>query len=175
MTDKRSVFDASCENVHRFLGDCVASKRPPGKLSRTAQMKQGLQEQLAEKCPGSRPERHSQSRLLDRLEEKVLLETNRSVGEALADPQVSLEVMQGIKERYKEWARKEADKGKQRVYTAIYFGAIARALVSHQQTITHHPHDYLIHSFEVLRRESWVPAPLRELYLEAKEVCERAT
>ena len=175
MTDRRSIFDASCEDVHRFLEDCVTSELPHGKLSRTARMKQWLQEQLSEKCPVSRPKEHSQSWLLDRIEAKVLLETNRSIGEALSDPQSSLEVMRGIKERYKEWARNEGDKSRQHVYTAIYFGAIARSLVSHHQTITEHPHDYLIHSFEVLRCESWVLSSLQALYLEAKHVCERAT
>jgi len=175
MTEKRSIFDASCEDIHRFLDDCVASELPPGKLSQTAQMKQWLQEQLSEKCPVPRSEGRSQSWLLERLDEKVRLETNRSVGEALSDPQISLDVMRGIKERYKEWARKEGDKNRQRVYTAVYFGAIARALVSCDQTITHHPQDYLIHSFEVLTHEGWVLPHLQELYREAKQVCERAT
>ena len=175
MTDKRSVFDASCENIHRFLDDCVASEPSPGKLSRTARMEQWLQEQLAEKCPVSGSRGRSQSRLLERIEETVLQNMNGSVGQALSDPKVPVELVQAIKDRYKEWAGKEADKDKQRIHTAIYFAAIARALVSHNQTITHHPHDYLIHSFETLRGERWVSSPLRALYAEAKRLCESAT
>lgn len=173
MTEERTVSGASRENIRQFLDDCVASEPPGKKVSTTAEMQQWLAEQLCEKCPVPTPKGHSQSRLLASLQEAVRLNQSRCVGEVLSDPQTDLEVIQGIKDRYKAQAQKEADKNKQRVYTAIYFAAIARARVSHQQTITQYPNDYLIHSFDVLAGESWVPSRLRELYLEAKDVCER--
>lgn len=173
MTEEWTVSGASRENIRHFLDDCVASESPDEKVSATAQMQQWLADQLSEKCPVPTPKGHSQSRLLASLQEQVRLNQSPCVGEVLSDPRADLEAVQGIKDRYKAQAQKEADKNRQRVYTAVYFAAIARALVSHHQTITQYANDYLIHSFDVLAGEPWVRSHLRELYLEAKDACER--
>lgn len=174
MTKRRTVFGASSENVREFLNDCLASGPPEGKQGEADEMGQLLREQLSEKCPVPRSERPSRSWLLDRMQEKVLLDLSRSVGEVLSDSQAGLDALGDIKDRYKGWAQKATDKHIQHVYTALYFAAIARALVSHRRRITDHPTEYLVRSFKVLAGEPWMVSSLSELYLQALQACEPA-
>lgn len=173
MTERRTTFGADPENVRQFLDDCLAAGPPPERVSETAEMTQWLQDQLSEKCPVPKPSTSSQTWLLDRVQEKVRLDLSRSVGEVLSDRQADLNILRDIKDRYKSWTREAATKGMRHVYTAIYFAAIARALVSHSQTITDHPTEYLVRSMKTLAGEPWMVPSLRELYLEALQVCDR--
>ena len=173
MTERRTTFGANPENVRQFLDDCLTAGPSPEQASETAEMTQWLQEQLSEKCPVPKPSTSSQTWLLDRVQEKVRLDLSRSVGEVLSDRQADLTVLRDIKDRYKSWTREATAKGMRHVYTAIYFAAIARALVSHNQRITDHPAEYLMRSIKTLAGEPWMVPSLRELYLEALQVCDR--
>ncbi len=175
MTERETAFGASRENVQRFLDDCLKAEASQEKLGEVQRMEQLLQERLADPCPVSQPPGRSQSWLLDRLEEQTIRAVSGSVGQALAEAQVPLEVTRDIKECYKERADQTKDKQEQHVHTAIYFGAVARALVSHGRRITRSPAAYLIHSFQVLAGEPWMAPPLRELYLQAQQVCARVS
>jgi len=173
MTEKRTVLGLGPGNVRQFLDACLASPSPDGKVRETDRLAQLLQEQLAEKCPVSRVIARSGSWLLDRLQEKVRLDLSQPVRAVLLDDPTDLGTLRDIKDRYKKWAEKAPDKGMQRVYTAIYFAAIARALVAHAQRITRHAPAYLIQSFAVLAGEPWMASAVRDLYLEAKRICEQ--
>ena len=175
MTKRQTVFGASRENVQRFLDDCLRAEASPEKLSETQRLEQLLHERLADKCPVARPHGQSQSWLLDHLEEQTILAVNGSVGQVLADAQAGLEILRDIKNCYKAWTSRTTDKREQRVYTVIYFAAVARALVSHGRRITRSPIGYLIHSFQVLAGEPWMASPLRELYLKAQQACEQVS
>jgi hypothetical protein len=171
MTKKRTVFGAHPHGVRRFLDDCLTggeSQSPSG-----APLDKGLllREQLWEKCPLPRAAARSGSWLLDHANEKVLLDLTQSVGQVLSDDKADIEVLRDIKNRYKGWARKAASKDFQRVYTAIYFAAIARALVSHNRRISRYRNEYLVHSFETLAGEGWMIPALSELYRKARQTC----
>jgi hypothetical protein len=168
MTEKRTVFGADPQDIHQFLGDCLA---PTRELQNEAvPIEQLLQEQLAEKCPVSQPV-WSGSWVVDQVQETVLLDLSRPVREVLSDDQTGLDTLRDIKDRYKKWAEKAADKRMQRVYATIYFAAIARALVAHRKRITRLSPAYLIRSFGTLADEPWMTPALRELYRKARQAC----
>jgi len=171
MTDKRTVFGAHPENVRRFLDDCLTSPPAEEQPNETAHYAQLLQEQLAEKCPVSGDLVRSGSWLLDRIQEKVLLDLSRPVREVLSDAQTSLDTLADLKMRYKKWSEETPDKRMQRVYTVLYFAALARALLLHRRRITRHSNAYLIHSFEVLSAEPWMDPVLQEIFRKASQAC----
>jgi hypothetical protein len=173
MTEKRTVLGIGPGNVRQFLDACLAPPLPEDQGNETTRLGQLLEEQLAEKGPAPQAPVRSGSWLLDRVQEKVLLGLSRPVREVLLGDPTDLGTLRDIKDRYKKWAEKASDKDMQRVYTALYFAAIARALVSHAKRITRHPPAYLTHSFGVLAGEPWMASALRELYLEAQRICEQ--
>jgi hypothetical protein len=171
MVDKRTVFGAHPESIHQFLDDCLTvppSEEEPNETARRARL---LQEQLAEKGPASGSLVRSGSQLLDRIQEKALVALSRPMKELLSDDRISLDTLEDIKTCYKRWSEKASDKRMQRVYTVLYFAALARALVSHHRRITRHSNAYLVHSFEVLGGEPWMDPALRELFRKAQQVC----
>jgi hypothetical protein len=170
MIDKRTMFGIDPENVRRFLDDCLTPASPQEQGSEQARMEQLLQDQLSEKCPLSRPIR-SGSWLIDEVQEKVLLDLSRPVREVLLDDQTSLDTLRDIKDRYRQWAEKASDKRMQRVYTTIYFAAIARALVVHGKMITRLPPSYLIRSFGALADKPWMVPAIRDLCRKAQQAC----
>lgn len=171
MADKRTVFGTDPESIHQFLDDCLTTPPSEEEPDETARCAQLLQEQLAEKCPVSGGPVRSGSWLLDRIQEKVLLDLSRPVKEVLLDERTGLDTLEDIKARYRKWSEKASDKRMQRVYTVIYFAALARALVSHNRRITRHSHAYLVHSFEALGVEPWMDSALRELFRKAQQAC----
>lgn len=171
MAKKRTVLGIGPGNVRQFLDACLAPPSPEDQASEATRLAQLLEEQLAEKCPVSPTPVRSGSALLDRLQEQVLLDLSRPVREVLLDDPANLGTLRDVKARYKDWAQKATDKDLQRVYTAIYYAAIARALVSHGKRITRHAPAYLIHSFEALAGQPWMAAAVRDLYLRAQRLC----
>ena len=169
MTEKRTVFGVDPENVRQFLDDCLTPPPAQEQGNEAVQIEQLLQEQLSEKCPVSRPAVRSGSWLIDQVQEKVLLDLSRPVGEVLSADQTGLDTLRDIKDRYKKWAEKAPDKTMQRVYATIYFAAIARALVTHNKRITRHSPAYLTRSFQVLADEPWMTPAMRDLYLKAQQ------
>ena len=57
------------------------------------------------------------------------------------------------------------------VAVTIYFAAIANALLFHEAKITSYSYESLEISFNKLIEKSWMPRRLRELFVEAAEVC----
>ncbi len=171
MMDKRTVFGAHPDDVRRFLDDCLTSPPAEEVPNETAHYAQLLQEQLAETCPVSGCLSRSGSWLLDRVQERVLLDLSRPVREVLLDAQTGLDTLEEVKSRYKKWSEKTPDTRMRRVYTVLYFAALARALVSHNRRITRHSNAYLIHSFEVLSAEPWMDPAIRELFGKAQQAC----
>lgn len=175
MTQRRTVFGLNPEKVHQFLDDCVAPGSPQDAGKGPVDMEQLLQEQLSEKCPVVVPGGQSQSWLLDRMQQTMFLGSSRSVGEVLTDPQAGLDILRDIKEHYKERAENAAGKAERHVWTAVYFAAVARALVSHGRRITQHPTNYLVRSFQDLAGTPWIGPALSELYRRAQQACEHST
>ncbi|MBN1506402.1 MAG: hypothetical protein JW955_06130 [Sedimentisphaerales bacterium] len=169
MTEKRTVFGIDPQDIRQFLDDCLAPTRDSA--DEAVPIEQLLQEQLAEKCPVSRPVQ-SGSGLIDEVQDKVCLRLSRPIQAVLSDDRTSLDTLRDIKDRYKKWAEKASNKKMQRVYATIYFAAIARALIAHNKRITRHSPAYLAQSFQVLADEPWMAPTLKELYRQAQQACQ---
>ena len=110
--------------------------------------------------------------ILGRLSRELLPLGGRRLGEALIDPSLDLGVIDQIKGHAKKLASREGSEVDHAVATAIYYAAIAGALVFHGQKITTHSLAELDRSFAVLILKSWMTPELVRLFSEARRTCQ---
>jgi hypothetical protein len=98
--------------------------------------------------------------------------SGRPLGDLLLSPTTDLAVLQAIKDHGKQLAiRPGCPAPEQETALAIYFGAIASALVFHSQKITSHTYESLDRSFGTLMGKPWISPQLAELFAKAQRVC----
>jgi len=97
---------------------------------------------------------------------------NRSLGEVLLDSRSELNVLEAVKEYGKRLAARLNDGREHTAALAIYYAAIAGALVFHNRRITRHTCESLTRAFGTLAGKSWVPQDLAALFAEAQRVCQ---
>jgi len=102
--------------------------------------------------------------------EEMLAVADRTMGDLLLDSKTDLAVIKVLKDYGKELVRCLPE-AKQAAATAIYYAAIASALVFNEQKITQHPYDKLHRAFADLEEKPWIPSELKDLFRKARKVC----
>lgn len=96
----------------------------------------------------------------------------RLVSELLICSDADLTALTALKNHMKVRSEREpADSGRAAA-TAIYYAAIAAALVSHGEKITEHGHHDLAGYFDVFVAKPWVTADLKTLLEKARDACQ---
>ena len=130
-----------------------------------------LRRQLAESLPLDVGLAHMLPDILTIVCEKLRPFTGCSFGVLLLDPQTDLSVVEIIKDLHKKQAQSPPAGPRQDVATAVYYAAIASALVHHAVKITKLPYESLDRSFAELAGSDWLPADLRQLFGAAHRSC----
>ncbi|MCU0916715.1 MAG: hypothetical protein MUC88_19465 [Planctomycetes bacterium] len=105
--------------------------------------------------------------MLGRLSQQLRLFSGESLHALLADPRVDVWVLERIKDHAKELGTAAQNEMEREVALALYFAAIAAALLHHRAKISQHPEPQLEESFRTLSRRPWIPADLRQLFTAA--------
>jgi len=92
------------------------------------------------------------------------------IGEALWSPRTPTSVLKWLKAFGRTFFSEGESETTREVGLAIYYGAIANAIVSHDVRITRLSYTELHRSFAVLADKSWVPLKLRSVF---KGACAR--
>lgn len=92
-----------------------------------------------------------------------------SLGELLRDAKTDTSVLTRIKEYAKALGRDARSDMDKDVFLAVYFAAIAGALVFHNEHITEHPRHDLTQFFKHFAQASWMRTDLRDLFVKAAE------
>ena len=124
-------------------------------------------EQLAEKCPAI--SLSFSLTILDDLKRQMQVYAGCSIGEILADPNSNLILIKEIKEHHKLKANAASSKAEQHIATAVYFAAIAHAILHHGAQISEHSPEYLTNSLISLEKKKWITPDIRSLYDQAKD------
>jgi len=88
----------------------------------------------------------------------------------LLGSRTDLAVIKTLKDYSKELVRRGESEAKQAAATAIYYAAIASALVFHQHKITQHSSKRLDEAYTELERKPWIPSELKDLFKRARAV-----
>jgi len=98
--------------------------------------------------------------------------SGRSLSEILLDATTELEFFEVIKDYSKKIYQTTVSKGESSIAAAIYYAAIAAALVHHDTKISGHPWQTLKTAFEDLLAKPWMTPPLTGLLERAHDRCE---
>jgi hypothetical protein len=91
----------------------------------------------------------------------------------LLAPGTELAVVKCLKEYGKWLVRQATGKEERAAGTAIYYAAIAAAIVFHQERITELPSATLRESFAEMLKEPWIPQELKDLFHRARGACQQ--
>ena len=110
-----------------------------------------------------------------RLRTQLLPMAGRPLGEALLDETTRLDDIRGIKRYGKDLAERNGSGAEHAVAIAIYYAAIASALLFHGLKITSHSYADLADAMATLVDKRWIPAELARHFAKARKLCnERA-
>lgn len=88
----------------------------------------------------------------------------RSLGQLLTDPKTDVPVLRRIKEYAKVRGRRAGSEVERDAFLAVYFVAIASALVFHDKRVTEHSDKHMAEFLSFFGETSWIPADLRRLF-----------
>jgi hypothetical protein len=96
------------------------------------------------------------------------------IGELLQDPKTSLAVLSDIKQYAKARGNQAGSEVEKDVFLAVYFAAIAGALVYHRERITEHFAGSLTQFLHSFANAAWIPTDLVDLFRKAIPSCQEA-
>lgn len=173
MADESSTFGLNREKLAKLwkLGDgAVADQQPCEAAPDKAEL---LRSRLAESLPLEAGMAHMLPDILTMVCGKLRPFTGCSFRALLLDPATDLSVIETIKDLHKRQAESSPAGPKQEVATAIYYAAIASALVHHDVKITKLSYKRLSQSFAKLSVGDWLEADVKQLLAEAHKGCVR--
>jgi hypothetical protein len=111
--------------------------------------------------------------ILGRLREELLPLGGRPLGEVLLDPETGLDTLGAIKDFGKKLAGAKDSEDEHAVSIAVYFAAIASALLFHDRRITSYTYPGLAEAFDTLREKRWMAPQLARHFSKACRICKK--
>lgn len=173
MDKESTTFGLSPEKLARLLkigSDESQSETNAGQ--REQKKARLLQDWLAATLPVDAVFVESLPRVLRRLYQELKPLGSRPFGTLLQDPEADMSVIKKIKDCSKKLVESAKSEAEHDAATAVYYAAIASALVFHDQRITSFSYVNLMNSFASLKEQSWLTAELVKLYGEAYDSCQ---
>ena len=167
--DASSARESDPERLASLLGVGIpaAATEHDRRTSQTAQL---LVEMLAGRLPVSVPSVASgDSTTRSAGETSACL--GPPIGDLLFSPATELSTLRIVKEYGKHLARAATVPTQQAAATAIYYGAIAAALVLQHRALTHHSGPELENAFAMLEAKPWMEPRLKALLGQARKAC----
>lgn len=112
-------------------------------------------------------------RILGHLCQQLRPFSGESLQALLLDPRTDVAVLERIKDRAKELGDVAADGAQRESALALYFAAIAGALLHHGTKISQQSRAHLEQSFRTLSRQPWMPSDLADLFTKTIPCCKK--
>jgi hypothetical protein len=170
---KDSTLGLNPESLARLLGIALYSDSDEGKYNSTHTTAQLLKARLAGTLPLDTTVVEEMPAILGQLRKDLTPLGVRTLGEALIDPKSDLGVIKKIRQYAKKMASRKRSESDRTVAVAIYYAAIASALVFHDVKVTTHSYGSLEASFAKLINKPWMSAELKRLFFRALKLCRR--
>ena len=172
MKKKTTTFGISSERLARLLGIGLAldeqeqgtHEQPKAEL---------LRARLAGTLPLAPDVVDALPAIFGRLSKELIPLSGKTLDEVLRDPDVSLDVIQTVKDYAKDLASRAGSEADHAASIAIYYAAIASAVLFHGKKITRHSFESLAESFETLGHKSWIPSDILRHFSKARKLCEK--
>jgi len=110
--------------------------------------------------------------ILQRLRRELLPLADSTLDQVLLDPAGDVRLVRTVKDYGKKLSMARGTEAEHAVAVALYYAAIASALVFHDQKISKHSYGRLDESFAKLIERPWLAAPVAELLERARALCQ---
>jgi len=155
-------------NLLRLGLDCGQDKMDHAKANTRADL---LADTLGSRMPVDPTLLESLPAVLKSLSEQLESVSGLPVGQLVLNPQTKTALLRRIKDYAKDIGASAKDDSMRDVALAVYYAAIAGALVYHNVKISQHSYDKLEQSFEKLAGHDWISPDLLRLLKEARQYC----
>ena len=172
MDDKESTFGASVKGLAGLLGVGVGKDVPQDAASLDKAAGELLRARLSGTLPLDTAVVNALPVILGKLQGDLLPLAGRPLGEVLLDPDTELTAIKSIKDYGKKLAARRDSEADHSAAIAIYFAAIASALLFHNEKITSYSYEHLRESFSELIEDTWIPSEFSRHLSKARKLCE---
>jgi adenylate kinase len=173
MKESPKKFDLSIEqstNLFKLALEANQNEKTQDKEKNRAEL---LLDTLASKLPINPALLESLPAVLRSLSEELQSVSGLSLGKLLQNSKTKTVLFRRIKDFGKDLGTSANDEIERDVALAIYYAAIAGALVFHNVKISEHTYKQLEKSFETLSKHVWIPPNLTGLYKKACNSCRK--
>ena len=170
---KDSTLGLSPERLARLLGITLHSVGGEAKEDSVQYISELLQAHLAGTLPFDAAVIDELPAIIGRLRNELIAHAGETLGEVLTSPESDLDTLKKVRQYAKRMASRKSPKAKHAVAVAIYFAAIANALIFHNTKITTHSYRSLKVSFDNLAKRPWMPAGLVKLFTKVHKICRK--
>jgi len=125
---------------------------------------QRLLDLLRSKLPLEGTLKNTLPAMIQSLSQELKTLSGSSIEELLLDAKTETRILIQIKEYAKERGCSAQDDIQREVALAVYYAAIAAALLHHNAKISEHPCKHLKEAFSKLREKEWLPSSLTKLF-----------
>jgi len=171
MKDSPKKFDLSIEQSTNLLKLALESNQNKKTQDTEKDRAELLLDTLASKLPVNPALLESLPAVLRSLSEELQSVSGLPLGKLLQNSKTKTTLLRRIKDFGKELGTSANDEIERDVALAIYFAAIAGALVFHNVKISEYSYKQLEQSFETLSKHDWIPPNLAGLYRKACKYC----
>lgn len=170
--DKEPTAGLKPEQLARLLGVGTSGGGSGDRASTTQTTNEALRDRLDGAMPLDAAMVNALPAIVGRLCQELLPLTDRPLGEVLLDPKSDLDVIKAIKEYGKHLSARESLEPQHASAIALYYGAVASALVFHDKKISKHSYGSLERSFATLMGKRWMAPQLSNLLAKARKICQ---
>ena len=170
---KDSTLGLSPAKLARLLGITLDSGSGEVGENSTQNTSELIQAHLAGTLPFDTTVIEELPAIIGRLRNDLIAHAGKTLGGVLTDPESDLDTIKKVRQHAKKMASRRNSKAKHAVAIAIYFAAIANALIFHETKITTHSYESLKASFGDLAVKQWMPDELVRLFTKASKRCRK--
>jgi len=173
MRDSPKKFNLSIEQSTNLLKLALEQDHQKKIQDTEKERAELLLDMLSSKLPTNPALLESLPTVLRSLSEELQSVSGLPLGKLLQNPKTKTTLLRRIKDFGKELGASANNEIERDVAFAIYYAAIAGALVFHNVKISEYSHKQLEQSFETLSRHTWIPPNLSALYRKACKHCKQ--
>jgi hypothetical protein len=173
MHDESSTFGLNREKLSRLwrMGQDIPQEK--GDSDEKQKKAELLAAQLAESLPIEAGMQHLLPNILTAVCRRFKPFVGCSIKDLLLDRQTDLLIIKTIKDLQKKRAESASSELQQDVAAAVYYAAIASALVYHDVKISKFSYKALDTTFTELGQNNWLTKDLKILFSSARELCSK--
>ncbi len=166
--ENESTFGITPKGLASLLGIGISGEQKPDVDQLAGEL---LKAQWAGTLPLDTAVVNALPAITRRFERERVPLSGRALGEVMLDSATDLTIIKRIKDYGKKLAGRKDSEADHAVGIAIYYAAIASAMVFHEEKITQHSFRSLANAFDTLRKKPWVPSELSRHFLRARRYC----